>query len=62
MAPGLRATALSPDGLVEAMESTDGSWVTSVQWHPEREEIIDRFIPLFADFVRAAARREAAEV
>ena len=62
LAPGLRATAFSPDGLVEAMESIDGSWVTSVQWHPERDEVIDRFIPLFEDFVGAAARREAAEV
>ena len=62
IAPGLRATAFSPDGLIEAMESTDGSWVTSVQWHPEREECIDRCAPLFEDFVRAAARREAAEV
>lgn len=62
IAPGLRATAFSPDGLIEAMESSDGSWVTSVQWHPEREEVIERCLPLFEDFVRAAARREAAEV
>lgn len=56
VAPGLRATAFSPDGLVEAMESTDGSWVTSVQWHPERGEVIDRCAPLFEDFVRAASQ------
>jgi putative glutamine amidotransferase len=62
LAPSLRATAFSPDGLVEGMESSDGSWVTSVQWHPERDEVIDRFRPLFADFIRAAARRETAEV
>jgi putative glutamine amidotransferase len=62
LAPGLRGTAFSPDGLVEGMEGADGAWMTSVQWHPEREEVIDRCAALFEDFVRAAARREAAEV
>ncbi|HEY7269513.1 MAG TPA: gamma-glutamyl-gamma-aminobutyrate hydrolase family protein, partial [Dehalococcoidia bacterium] len=38
LAPGLRATAMSPDGLVEAMESERDAWVVSVQWHPERDE------------------------
>jgi putative glutamine amidotransferase len=38
LAPGLRAAALSPDGLVEALESTRHAWVVSVQWHPERDE------------------------
>lgn len=35
---GLRVTALSPDGVVEAVEwSAGGRWVIGVQWHPERE-------------------------
>ncbi len=38
VAPGLRAVALSPDGVVEATESTSHRWVTGVQWHPERTE------------------------
>lgn len=36
LAPGLRVTARSPDGLVEAVESDgDEWWVLGVQWHPE---------------------------
>lgn len=36
LAPGLRVTARSPDGLVEAVESDgDGWWALGVQWHPE---------------------------
>jgi putative glutamine amidotransferase len=37
---GLRVTALSPDGIVEAVElGNDGAgpWIVGVQWHPERE-------------------------
>jgi len=34
---GLRITARAPDGVVEAVEWTEGSnWVVGVQWHPER--------------------------
>ncbi len=32
---GLRATAHAGDGLVEAVEGTDGAWLLGVQWHPE---------------------------
>ena len=34
-APGFRVTALSPDGIVEAMESTEYKSMIGVQWHPE---------------------------
>jgi putative glutamine amidotransferase len=37
---GLRVTAVSPDGVVEAVERGNGGagpWVVGVQWHPERE-------------------------
>lgn len=60
VAPCLRVTALSPDGLVEGMEGTDGGWLLSVQWHPERPEVIERCRPLFDAFVHAAAPRVAA--
>jgi len=32
---GLRVTARAEDGLPEALESDDGSFVVAVQWHPE---------------------------
>jgi putative glutamine amidotransferase len=34
---GLRITAKSPDGVIEAVEWTQGpGWALGVQWHPER--------------------------
>jgi putative glutamine amidotransferase len=36
-APGLRATAHAPDGVIEAIEwGDDSQWIVGVQWHPER--------------------------
>lgn len=32
---GYRVTARANDGIVEALEATEGSFVTAVQWHPE---------------------------
>jgi len=33
---GLRASAVAEDGLIEAIEAADGSFVLGVQWHPEK--------------------------
>ena len=35
LAPSLRATAVSPDGLVEGIEMPGRSFIMGVQWHPE---------------------------
>ncbi|WP_100487103.1 gamma-glutamyl-gamma-aminobutyrate hydrolase family protein [Sporolactobacillus pectinivorans] len=35
LAPGFRAAALAPDGVVEAMEHEANDRIISVQWHPE---------------------------
>lgn len=59
LAPGLAPTAWSPDGLIEGLESPAHRWVLGVQWHPEREEVQDRFRLLFADFIAAASVRTA---
>jgi gamma-glutamyl-gamma-aminobutyrate hydrolase PuuD len=50
LAPGLRSGAVSPDGLVEAVESERHGWVIGVQWHPERDE------PHLAGFERSGRR------
>jgi putative glutamine amidotransferase len=50
LAPGLRVAALSPDGLVEAVESERHAWVAGVQWHPERDD------PAIAGFADAGRR------
>jgi putative glutamine amidotransferase len=35
VAPFLRIAALADDGIVEATEHTENTWVIGVQWHPE---------------------------
>lgn len=55
----LRVVARSPDGIIEAVETTDDDWwVLGVQWHPEElvatDEPWDR--ALFAAFVEECRR------
>ena len=54
---GLRVVARSPDGIVEAIESTDpGRFLIGVQWHPERlTETHPLQRKLFQAFAAAAA-------
>jgi putative glutamine amidotransferase len=57
LAPGLRATAHSPDGIIEALESDDGL-VVAVQSHPE--ELVGNHSwarALFTRFVERSAAR-----
>jgi len=53
LAPSMRATAHSPDGFVEAMESAEHRWVMGVQWHPERPEMRPESLALFRALVEA---------
>jgi putative glutamine amidotransferase len=53
LAPGLRATAWSPDGYVEGVEPADAAddrWLLAVQWHPER---VDECAPACRELARA---------
>jgi putative glutamine amidotransferase len=65
---GLRATAWTADGLIEALEeSRTDRWAVGVQWHPEIEWEQDEFSEnLFKSFIEAASlystRRRNAEV
>jgi putative glutamine amidotransferase len=57
LAPGLRATAHSPDGIIEALESDDGLLV-AVQSHPEELVGSQSWArALFARFVERSAAR-----
>ena len=56
LAPGLLASARSPDGLVEAVESGAPQFVVGVQWHPEVFEHRDPGTHrLFESFITAAS-------
>ncbi len=56
VADGLYATAVAPDGIIEAIESTDGRAFLGVQFHPENL-VRDRsscFLELFRWLIRQA--------
>ena len=55
VADGFRAIAWSNDGVIEAIEKEEKSYVLGVQWHPE-EMRGDQFnmIELFKDFIKNA--------
>jgi putative glutamine amidotransferase len=53
---GLVASAVAPDRLIEATESTDDAFLVGVQWHPEALTDSDaRMRRLFDEFIAAAA-------
>lgn len=62
---GLEITAVADDGVVEAVEARDRSWVLGVQWHPERHEATapdsDPNRLLFAAFRQAVFEAAGAE-
>lgn len=52
---GLVATAVAPDGVIEAAEGTGEAFLVGVQWHPEAMAERDpRMLRLFTAFVEAA--------
>lgn len=57
---GLVASAIAPDGLIEAAESGDGSFMVGVQWHPEAlTDNDERMCRLFDEFIAAASEFRA---
>jgi putative glutamine amidotransferase len=60
VAPSLMASALAPDGVVEAIESSSHRFLLAVQWHPEF--LFERHVAhrrLFEALLRAARRPRA---
>lgn len=56
LAPSLLASAVAPDGLIEAAESTNDHFLVGVQWHPEVFELTDpNTRHVFREFITAAA-------
>jgi putative glutamine amidotransferase len=61
LASGVRATAVAPDGLVEAIEVPGHPYAIGVQWHPEC--LVDddpAMLRLFEGLVETAARQNQA--
>jgi putative glutamine amidotransferase len=55
LAAGLVATAVAPDGLIEAIEVRDHRFAVGVQWHPENLIHDDpKMLALFKELVAAA--------
>lgn len=58
LAPGIKATAHAPDGVVEGIERDGEPWVVGVQWHAEDMAVRDAGNhALFLALVNAAAGR-----
>jgi putative glutamine amidotransferase len=57
VAPSFVVSAVSPDGVVEAIERPASTFCVGVQWHPENFWRTGEFGGLFGAFVRAAASR-----
>jgi len=55
IAPRLRVTGKSEDGVIEALESDDRRFLIAVQWHPEEIDDLPWVRRLFAGFARAAS-------
>jgi len=58
MGKELVASAIAPDGVVEAIEDPHAAFCVGVQWHPENFWRTGEFRPLFDAFVEAARLRQ----
>ncbi|HHZ00136.1 MAG TPA: C26 family cysteine hydrolase domain-containing family, partial [Tissierellia bacterium] len=58
LAQGYRVSALSKDGIIEAIESVNHSFIVGVQWHPEMMiEKYPVFLRIFEALVEAASKK-----
>lgn len=60
VAPGLRVVGRAPDGVIEAVESVDDTFIVGVQCHPEElwQSVEPRWKRLFAGFIERAAAQD----
>ncbi len=59
VAPGFKASATAPDGVIEAMEDPAATFCIGVQWHPENFWRTGEFRALFEGFLNAAQASHA---
>lgn len=61
VAPGFRATAFAPDGIIEAIESTRDDWFAiGTQFHPESDSASALDFRIFEEFIEGVKKRTAA--
>lgn len=60
LAPGLKVSAVAPDGIVEGIESWDEPFLVGVQCHPERPGEAEAMEGVFAALVEQASRTRTA--
>src|SRR6202043_602969 len=56
VAPPLKITGTSEDGVIESLESDDRRFLIAVQWHPEEIDGLPWIQRLFLGFAKAAGR------
>jgi putative glutamine amidotransferase len=59
LAPGMKASASAPDGIIEAIELPSHPFGLAVQWHPEWLQEHESMRSLFREFVRACHKADA---
>jgi putative glutamine amidotransferase len=60
VARDMRIAARSPDGVIEAIETTDADWFCiAVQWHPETETATAMDLQLWESFIQSCLRQES---
>jgi putative glutamine amidotransferase len=55
LAPGLRISAVAPDGVVEGVEGIADPFLVGIQFHPERPGEVSEMIGIFQMLVACAA-------
>jgi len=55
LAPGLRMSAIAPDGVVEGLEGTREPFLIGIQFHPERPGEVPEMVRMFDALVAYAA-------
>ncbi len=58
---GIKVTAAAPDGVVEGIESEEGSSILGIQWHPERDlgdPVSKRIFESFIEECRKRSERD----
>ena len=56
VAPGFKVVAHSADGIIEALERTEGGWGLCVQWHPEAMSNVEHRKAVYGALIEACKK------